>query len=121
LQLSSPYESLLRVRWAAMLRGALDLDLAVTGGCHESADIIKALLAGASVVQLCSVLLQQGPQRLAELLAEVEQWLDEKEYDSVRQMQGSLSYRKAANPAAWERENYLSVLDSFTPPAGVRY
>jgi dihydroorotate dehydrogenase (fumarate) len=121
LQLSSPYESLLRVRWAAMLRGALDIDLAVTGGFHESADIIKALLAGASVVQLCSVLLQQGPHRLAELLAEVEQWLDQKEYDSVRQMQGSLSYRKAANPAAWERENYLSVLDSFTPPPGVRY
>jgi dihydroorotate dehydrogenase (fumarate) len=121
LQLSSPYESLLRVRWAAMLRGALDVDLAVTGGFHESADIIKALLAGASVVQLCSVLLQQGPQRLVELLAEVEQWLDQKEYDSVRQMQGSLSYRKAANPAAWERENYLSVLDSFTPPPGVRY
>jgi dihydroorotate dehydrogenase (fumarate) len=121
LQLSSPYESLLRVRWAAMLRGALDVDLAVTGGFHESADIIKALLAGASVVQLCSVLLQQGPQRLAELLAEVEQWLDQKEYQSVRQMQGSLSHRKAANPAAWERENYLSVLDSFTPPPGVRY
>jgi dihydroorotate dehydrogenase (fumarate) len=121
LQLSSPYESLLRVRWAAMLRGALDVDLAVTGGFHESADIIKALLAGANVVQLCSVLLQHGPQRLAELLAAVEQWLDQKEYDSVRQMQGSLSYRKAANPAAWERENYLSVLDSFTPPPGVRY
>jgi dihydroorotate dehydrogenase (fumarate) len=121
LQLSSPYESLLRVRWAAMLRGALDVDLAVTGGFHESADIIKALLAGANVVQLCSVLLQHGPQRLAELLAAVEQWLDQKEYDSVRQMQGSLSYRKAANPSAWERENYLSVLDSFTPPPGVRY
>jgi dihydroorotate dehydrogenase (fumarate) len=121
LQLSSPYESLLRVRWAAMLRGALDVDLAVTGGFHESTDIIKALLAGANVVQLCSVLLQHGPQRLAELLAAVEQWLDQKEYDSVRQMQGSLSYRKAANPSAWERENYLSVLDSFTPPPGVRY
>jgi dihydroorotate dehydrogenase (fumarate) len=121
LQLSSPYESLLRVRWAAMLRGALDVDLAVTGGFHDSADIIKALLAGANVVQLCSVLLQQGPQRLAELLAELEHWLDENEYDSVSQMQGSMSYRKASDPAAWERENYLSVLDSFTPPPGVRY
>ena len=121
LQLSSPYESLLRVRWAAMLRGALDVDLAVTGGFHDSSDIIKALLAGTNVVQLCSVLLLHGPHRLAELLAEVEQWLDRGEYDSVRQMQGSLSHRKAANPAAWERENYLSVLDSFTPPPGVRY
>ena len=121
LQLSNSYESLLRVRWAAMLRGALDIDLAVTGGFHDCADVIKALLAGANVVQLCSVLLQQGPQRLSELLTGLDYWLDENEYESVRQMQGSLSHRNAANPAAYERENYLSVLDSFTPPPGVRY
>jgi len=121
LQLSSPYESLLRIRWAAMLRGALDIDLAVTGGFHHSDDIVKALLAGTNVVQLCSVLLQQGPSRLGELLAELDHWLNEHEYTSVQQMQGSLSYRNAADPAAYERENYLSVLDSFTPPSGVRY
>jgi len=121
LQLSSSYESLLRVRWAAMMRGALDIDLAVTGGFHDCADVIKALLAGANVVQLCSVLLQHGPQRLSELLTGLDYWLDENEYESVRQMQGSLSYRNAANPAAYERENYLSVLDSFTPPPSVRY
>lgn len=121
LQLSAPYEALLRVRWAAMVRGALDIDLAVTGGFHRCEDIVKALLAGASVVQLCSVLLQHGPARLGELLIQLEQWLDAHEYQSVQQMQGSLSYRNAANPAAWERENYLSVLGSFAPPAGVRY
>jgi dihydroorotate dehydrogenase (fumarate) len=121
LQLSSSYESLLRVRWAAILRGALDIDLAVTGGFHDCADVVKALLAGANVVQLCSVLLQQGPQRLSELVTGLDYWLDENEYESVQQMQGSLSYRNAANPADYERENYLSVLDSFTPPKGVRY
>jgi len=121
LQLSSSYESLLRVRWAAMLRGALDIDLAVTGGFHECDDIVKALLAGANVVQLCSVLLKQGPDRLRTLLEELDAWLEDKEYESVRQMQGSLSHRNAADPGAYERENYLSVLDSFTPPPGVRY
>jgi len=58
---------------------------------------------------------------LGELLAELDSWLDEHEYTSVKQMQGSLSYLNAADPAAYERENYLSVLDSFTPPPGVRY
>jgi dihydroorotate dehydrogenase (fumarate) len=121
LQLSSSYESLLRVRWTAMLRGVLDIDLATTGGFHEVEDIVKALLAGANVVQLCSVLLQHGPARLQQLLAGLQDWLEEREYDSVRQLQGSLSYRNAANPTGYERENYLSVLDSFTPPPGVRY
>ncbi len=121
LELSSSYESLLRVRWAAMLRGALDIDLATTGGFHQTEDVLKALLAGANVVQLCSVLLERGPGRLSGMLDELSGWLQEHEYDSVRQMQGSLSYRNAANPADYERENYLSVLDSFTPPAGVRY
>jgi dihydroorotate dehydrogenase (fumarate) len=121
LELSSSYESLLRIRWAAMLRGALDIDLAVTGGFHNSPEIIKALLAGANVVQLCSTLLQHGPQQLEKLLGELGEWLEAKEYESVRQMQGSLSHRNAANPADYERENYLSVLDSFSPPPGVRY
>ncbi|MEP5763644.1 MAG: dihydroorotate dehydrogenase-like protein [Halieaceae bacterium] len=121
LQLSDPYESLLRIRWAAILRGALDIDIAVTGGFHNSADVIKALLVGANVVQLASVLLEQGPQHISSLLQELETWLDEHEYESVRQLQGSLSHRNAADPGAFERESYLSVLDSFTPPPGVRY
>ena len=120
LQLSSPYESLLRIRWAAMLRGALEIDLAVTGGFHHGDDIVKALLAGTNVVQLCSVLLQQGPSRLGELLAELDNWLNEHEYTSVRQMQGSLSYRNAANPEGYERANYMEILGSFATSPGVR-
>ena len=121
LELSSPYEALLRVRWAAILRGALDIDISVTGGFHEAEDIVKALLVGANSVQLCSALLQHGPGRLTELLEAVGRWLDENEYESVRQMQGSLSHRNAADPSAFERESYLNVLESFTPPPGVRY
>lgn len=121
LQLSNSYESLLRIRWAAMLRSALEMDIAVTGGFHECGDIIKGILAGANAVQLCSVLLQEGPERVADLITGMEFWMDENEYESVTQMCGSLSYSKAANPAAYERENYISALDSFTPPPGVRY
>lgn len=121
LKLSDPYEALLRVRWAAILRGALEIDIAVTGGFHKTEDVIKALLVGANAVQLCSVLLQQGPDTLRSILKELEQWLGEKEYDSIAQMQGSLSHRNAADPAAFERESYRAVLDSFTPPPGVRY
>lgn len=121
LDLSCSYESLLRIRWTAMVRGALDIDIATTGGFHQVSDVVKALLAGANVVQLCSVLLQHGPSRLQGLLLELDQWLLEREYSSVKQLQGSLSYRHAADPGAYERQNYLSVLDSFTPPPGVRY
>lgn len=121
LQLSSSYESLLRIRWAAILRGALDIDLAVTGGFHESPEILKALLSGANVVQLCSALLTHGPGHLSQVLTDMTRWMEAHEYASVRQLQGSLSYRNAANPGAYERENYLSVLNSFTPPPGVRY
>ena len=72
-------------------------------------------------MQLCSTLLQHGPGRLTELRDAVNRWLDDNEYDSVRQMQGSLSHRKAADPAAFERESYVHVLESFKPPPGVRY
>ncbi len=121
LTLSTPYEALLRVRWAAMIRGVTDVDLAVTGGFHEVDDIVKALLVGSNAVQLCSALLTHGPSRLAELLTAVDQWLDEHEYESVRQMQGSLSTRHAQDPVAFERGNYINDLNSFTPPPGVRY
>ncbi|NOS87066.1 MAG: dihydroorotate dehydrogenase-like protein, partial [Methylococcaceae bacterium] len=80
LTLSTASEALLRIRWTALLYGRTSLSLAVTGGFHQTPDIIKALLAGADVVHLCSVLLKQGPGRLYELLVELEQWLLEHEY-----------------------------------------
>ena len=119
LELSSSSEALLRVRWTALLYGRTQLSLAVTGGFHETPDVIKALLAGADVVHLCSVLLKQGVGRLTEILAELEQWLVEHDYESISQLKGSVSQQHAIDPSAYERANYVQVLDSYSSPAGV--
>ena len=119
LELSSPSEALLRIRWTALLYGRTKLSLAVTGGFHETPDVIKALLAGADVVHLCSVLLKHGVGRLTEILTELEQWLVEHEYESISQLKGSVSQQHAIDPSAYERANYVQVLDSYSSPAGV--
>lgn len=113
IELSNPIESLLRIRWIALLRSRLELSLAATGGFHNIESIIKVLLAGADTVYLCSVLLNEGPGHCAKLLQQLEQWLDEKEYDSVKQMQGSVSQSCAIEPAAYEHSNYVKVLKSY--------
>ncbi len=113
LELSTPGESLLRIRWVALLRGRVDLSLAVTGGFHTADNIIKALLAGADITHLCSVLLKQGPERIATLKQELHDWLEEHEYESVQQMKGSVSRSCAINPSALEHSNYLEVIKSY--------
>ena len=113
LELSTATESLLRIRWIALLRGRVDLSLAATGGFHDRDSIIKALLAGADVTHLCSVLLQQGPACLATLRQEMHDWLEENEYESVSQLKGSVSRACAINPAALEHSNYLDVIKSY--------
>ncbi|BBL57631.1 dihydroorotate dehydrogenase-like protein [Methylomonas koyamae] len=119
LQLSTPAEALLRVRWTALMYGRVPLSLAVTGGFHQAEDVIKALLAGADVVHLCSVLLAQGVGKLDEIRNELAHWLIEHEYESVVQMKGSVSRQHAIDPSAYERANYIHVLDSYTPAPGV--
>ena len=119
LELSTPSEALLRIRWTALLYGRTKLSLAVTGGFHETPDVVKALLAGADVVHLCSVLLKQGVGRLTEILTELEQWLAENDYESISQLKGSVSQQHAIDPSAYERANYVQVLDSYSSPAGV--
>ena len=119
LELSSSMESLLRIRWVALLYGKVGLSLAVTGGFHTAADALKALLAGADVVHLCSVLLRQGPQVIGEILRDMQEWLEEKEYESVAQLKGSLSHQHASDPSGFERANYVEVLDGFSSPPGV--
>jgi len=119
LELSTPSEALLRIRWTALLYGRTQLSLAVTGGFHDTPDVIRALLAGADVVHLCSVLLKQGVGRLTEILTELEQWLVEHEYESISQLKGSVSQQHAIDPSAYERANYVQVLDSYSSPAGV--
>ena len=119
IELSTSAEALLRIRWVALLHGKVDLSLAVTGGFHTAEDAVKALLAGADVVHLCSVLLAHGPEYLETVLAGIDDWLEKHEYQSVRQMKGSVSQQHAIDPSAYERANYINVLDSYTSPAGV--
>ncbi|MDH3948047.1 MAG: dihydroorotate dehydrogenase-like protein [Gammaproteobacteria bacterium] len=119
LELSSSMESLLRIRWVALLHGRVNLSLAVTGGFHTTEDILKALLAGADVTHLCSALLHHGPEHITEILSDLNAWLDEHEYESINQLKGSISQEHAIEPAAYERANYVNVLDSFSHPSGV--
>jgi len=113
LELSSSMESLVRIRWIALIRGRVDLSIAATGGFHRTEDIVKALLAGADITHLCSVLLQKGPEHIAVLKRELHNWLEQKEYTSVKQMKGSVSKSCAINPAALEHSNYMHVIKSY--------
>lgn len=119
LELSSSSEALLRIRWLAVLYGRVGLSLAATGGFHQMSDVLKALLVGADIVHLCSVLLMQGTHQLQVILQELEQWLTEHEYESISQLKGSISQQHAIDPTAYERANYIDVLDSYSHPSGV--
>jgi dihydroorotate dehydrogenase (fumarate) len=119
LTLSRPEELLLRLHWVAILFGRVHLDLAVTGGVHSAADLLKSMMAGAHVAMMTSALLQNGISHAAIVLREMARWMEEHEYESVRQMRGSMSQRSAANPAAFERGNYMRVLSSYTLPSQI--
>ncbi len=113
LTLSNSGALLMRLRWLAILSGRITADLAVTGGVHTSLDAIKAVMCGASAVQMVSALLIHGPGHLAKIRQEVSQWLEEHEYDSLQQMQGSMSLLKCPDPRAFERGNYMHILQSW--------
>jgi len=113
LTLSSSDELLLRLHWVAILFGHLRADLAVTGGVHTAEDVIKAMMAGAKVTMMASALLIHGLEHLTRVRADIVSWMEEHEYASIRQMQGSMSHRSVAEPAALERANYMRVLRSY--------
>ncbi|MCX7875594.1 MAG: dihydroorotate dehydrogenase-like protein [Melioribacteraceae bacterium] len=113
LVLSTNWEMRLPLRWIAILYGHLKASLALTSGVHSSEDVIKSVMAGADVVQIASELLIKGPGRVAELLKGVENWMIEKEYESIEQMKGSMSQKAVAEPAAFERANYMKMLNSY--------
>ncbi len=119
LELSTSNESMLRIRWVAMLFNHVSLALSITGGMHNTEDILKGLLAGADITCMCSALLLNGPEQINRVLDGMTAWMEEKEYESVEQLKGSLSYQHAINPAAYERANYLEVLDNCSYPTGV--
>jgi dihydroorotate dehydrogenase (fumarate) len=114
LLLSTSHELLLRLNWVAILFGHIKADLAVTGGVHTAADVLKAMMAGARVVSITSALLRNGIGHLATLRNDMLTWMEEHEYQSIRQMQGSMSQRAVADPAAFQRANYVRVLSSYS-------
>ncbi|MGH9365448.1 MAG: dihydroorotate dehydrogenase-like protein [Thermoanaerobaculia bacterium] len=116
LQLSSPTELLLRLRWIAIFSGRYKGSLAVSGGVHNGLDAIKAVMAGAHAVQMVSALLRRGPEALIRVRHEMERWLTEHGYESLEQMQGSMSHQRSPDPGALERANYMRVLQSWRPP-----
>jgi dihydroorotate dehydrogenase (fumarate) len=119
LILSTPHELLLRLTWVAVLYGHIKADLAVTGGVHTGTDVIKSMMAGARVAMMTSALLKNGIGHLATMRTEVLKWMEEHEYESIKQMQGSMSQRSVKDPSAFQRGNYVKVLSSYSLKAGV--
>jgi dihydroorotate dehydrogenase (fumarate) len=118
LVLSQSHELRLPLCWVALLYGELLTDFAVTSGVHNYQDVLKSLMAGAKVAMMASELLQRGVGRIAEILRAVEGWMEEHEYISVNQMIGSLSRTNVADPAAFERANYMKMLASYRRNGG---
>jgi dihydroorotate dehydrogenase (fumarate) len=113
LMLSTPHELLLRLNWVAVLYGKIKADLAVTGGVHSGYDVLKSMMAGARVAMMTSALLRNGIDHLAVVHAQLLQWMEEHEYESITQMQGSMSQRSVVDPSAFQRANYVKVLSSY--------
>ncbi|MGN6369702.1 MAG: dihydroorotate dehydrogenase-like protein [Phycisphaerae bacterium] len=114
LQLSTPGELLLRLRYLAALHGQVVADLAVTGGVHTAEGVLKAVMAGATGVQVVSALLTHGPEYLRRLRGDVARWLELHQYDSLDQARGSMSLLHTPNPGAFERGNYMKILQTWS-------
>jgi len=114
LVLSSPHELRLRLHWAAILYHQVETYIAVTGGVHDSSDVLKCMMAGAHVAMMTSALLKYSVEHIGVVLAGIEAWMEENEYLSIRQMRGSMSLVNIENPAAFLRGNYLKTLSSYT-------
>ncbi|MFN8036864.1 MAG: dihydroorotate dehydrogenase-like protein [Acidimicrobiia bacterium] len=114
LELSTPVELRLPLRWIAILHGRVQCSLAATGGVHWPTDVVKALLVGADVVMSTSALLRHGPEHLEVLRAGLVEWMEEHEYESVAQLRGSVSRGAIPDPDSYERANYYQVLHETT-------
>jgi len=112
--LSTPMAMRLPLRWIALLYGRLNASLAATSGIHRASDALKMLMAGADVTMLCSTLLRHGIPQIAAIERDMIDWMDEREYESVEQLKGSLSQKNCAEPAAFERAQYMKALTGYT-------
>ena len=115
LVLSTSDDLRLPLRWVSILYGRLNVDLAITSGIHTAHDVLKGLMGGAKVTMMASELLQNGVRRIGQVLSDLVTWMKEHEYESVMQMIGAMSQKHCAEPAAFERANYMKMLDSYRP------
>jgi len=113
LDLSTSSDLRLPLRWISILHGKVNADFALTSGIHTYKDVLKAMMAGANVAMTASKLLHDGEQAIGQILNDLEEWMKEREYESIQQMQGSMSQKSVKEPAAFERANYMKVLGSF--------
>jgi dihydroorotate dehydrogenase (fumarate) len=113
LDLSTSSDLRLPLRWISILHGKINADFALTSGVHSPADVLKAMMCGAKVAMMASNLLHNGEQVVGPMLNAIETWMKEREYESIQQMQGSMSQKSVKEPAAFERANYMKVLNSF--------
>lgn len=113
VQLSHPNAARLPMRWIAILKGKIRADLAATSGLHSAFDVLKMLMVGANVTMLCSTLLKNGIPHLIQIEKDMIEWMQEKEYESVKQMLGSMSQMRIPEPTAFERANYMKALTSY--------
>lgn len=111
--LSTPLVLRLPMTWIALLYGRIDADLAATSGIHTHRDALKMLMAGASVTMLCSVLIKRGIKHIAEIESHLVHWLETHEYESIQQLQGSVSQQHSPDPSAFERAQYMKALHSL--------
>jgi dihydroorotate dehydrogenase (fumarate) len=118
VELSRPSELRLPLRWMAILRPQLGqhVSLAASSGVHAGTDVVKVIMAGADVAMLTSAVLRHGPAHLRAVEAELVAWMAEHEYESVRQLRGSVSHASTADPSAFERANYVRTLHSWVAP-----
>jgi dihydroorotate dehydrogenase (fumarate) len=113
LVLSNSHELLLRIHWVAILYGNIRADLAVTGGVHTAADVLKTMMAGAQVAMMTSALLKNGIGYFDKVINDLTRWMEEHEYKSIKQMRGSMAMCSVSNPSEFERANYMRVLSSY--------
>jgi dihydroorotate dehydrogenase (fumarate) len=115
LVLSDSHELRLPLTWVAILYGRAPVDFAITSGVHTRDDVLKVLMAGANVAMMASELLQNGTGRITQILREIKEWMEEREYASLRQMIGSMSQTNVSEPTAFERANYMKMLAAYRP------
>jgi dihydroorotate dehydrogenase (fumarate) len=116
LELSTPNEIRLPLLWIAILYGRINASLAATRGVYSATEIVKYLMAGADVVMTTSALLKHGPAYLSTLVDDLKAWMEKHDYVSVAQMKGSMSQKNVADPSAFERANYIKILESYKNP-----